>query len=170
MAGLLAWLAATWLGGRSLIVLYRGQREATQRILSPLARRNPADSAALVEAMRAAGLRDAEIAGYAARWHVHPVPAVAAPPGLAGIPLGAVGITTSQIMGMAAHFAAGGVVHVIRVPAALALRPLGWPCLEMEAEHVVLNEAPVAAMAGIMPASRVPSLVVNERDLLVPGR
>ena len=169
MAGLLGRLSARWLGGRGLVVLYRGQREATPRILSPLARRDPAASAALVERMRNAGLGDAEIAGYAARWHDHPVPPVAAPPGLAGLSLGAVGIATSRIVGMAAHFGAGGVLHVLRLPATLALRPLGWPCLEMEAEHVVLNEIPIDAVARTIPADSVPALKVNERDQVALG-
>ena len=166
MAGLLTRIASRWLSHRGVVLLYRGQREATSRILSPLARHDPAASAALVERMRSAGLADAEIAGYAARWHEHPVPPVAAPPGMANIPLGAVGIATTRMVGLAAHFAAGGVVYVLRMPSALAitLPPLGLPSLELEAEHIVLDEVPSEAVVQTQPAGGLPSILVNERD------
>lgn len=169
MRGLLARLSSRWLSRRGFMMLYRGQQQATHLILSPLARRDPATAEALLGRLRGAGLSDNAIAGYAARWHDHPVPPIAAPPGLAGEPLGAIGVTTSRIVGIAAHFAAGGVVYVLRVPATLALRPLGWPCLEMEAEYVMLDTVAIEGTARTLSATSLPSLKVNERDQMVLG-
>jgi hypothetical protein len=168
--GLLGRLSAGWLGRRNFVLLYRGQREPAERILSPLARRDPAAAEDLLTRMRAAGLDDMRIAGYAARWHEHPVPALAAPPGLGGLPLGAVGIAATAMVGLAVHHAAGGVVHVLKLPQGAAHPPLGWPCLELEAEHVVLGEVPQGGVARTVPAAGVPSLMVDARDRLAPGR
>jgi hypothetical protein len=66
-----------------------------------------------------------EIAGYTARWHIQPVPPFAAPQGMAGLPLGATGIPTTRIPGIAARFGDEGVIYIIRVPRELAVRPMG---------------------------------------------
>lgn len=55
------------------------------------------------------------------------------------------------------------------MPASLALRPWGWPCLEMEAEHVVLDQLPPSSIAGSIAAGSLPPLKVNERDQVVLG-
>jgi hypothetical protein len=81
--GLAGRVSQWWLTRRGLVVLYRGQGAATERILSPLARsQNIAASEHLVARMRAEGLTDPEIAGYTARWHTESVPAMFAPPNL----------------------------------------------------------------------------------------
>ena len=169
MPGLLARMSSWWIGRRGLTLLYRGQRQATSRILSPLARVDPSANKALIERMRSVGLSNGEIAGFAAQWHEYPVPPIAAPPGLAGQPLGAVGVTMSRSVGLATHFAAGGVIQLIKLPAASVHRPFGWPCLELEAEYVTLDEVPPDAILRPLAAASVPSLRVNERHQIVLG-
>lgn len=66
-SNLIGRISSWWLGRRGLVLLYRGQRQATAQILSPLARVDPDGCKALIQRMRSVGLRDDEIAGYAAR-------------------------------------------------------------------------------------------------------
>lgn len=168
--GLAGQVSQWWLNRRGIIVLYRGQEMATNRILSPLARQqNVAASEALVARLRQEGLSYEEIAGYTARWHTQAVPAFAAPPGLDNVPLGSVGIPTTQIPGIAANFGEGGVIYVIRVPSNLAIKPITWQGLALENEHIILNQVPPGAIVQVIPASRVAPLMVDENGLLVPG-
>jgi hypothetical protein len=160
-----------WLNRRGTILLYRGQDIATQQILSPLARQQGvAASEALVARMRAMGMADNEIAGYTARWHTQPVPPFAAPPGLASQPLGAVGIPTTRLPGIAAQFGDDGVIYMIRVPKDAAISPNGWQGLQLESEYVILNQIPHGSIIKTIPAGRIAPLTVNEQGLLAPGR
>jgi len=160
-----------WLNRRGVIVLYRGQDIATGQILSPLARQEGvAASQELVARMRTLGLTDAEIAGYTARWHTQPIPPFSAPDGLAGLPLGSVGIPTTSIPGIAANFGEEGVIYVIRMPRSMAIPPLGWQGLQLENEFVILNQVPAGSIVRVIPAQRVAPLMVNESGLLVPGQ
>ena len=160
-----------WLERRGVVVLYRGQEQVTQNILSPLARQEGvAASQELVLRMRTLGLSDREIAGYTARWHSNRVPPFAAPSGMAWQPLGAVGIPTTRVPGIAANFARQGTIYVIRVPQNAAIPPQGWQGLALEHEFIILNQVPPGSVVQAIPASRVAPLMVNESGLLVPGR
>ncbi len=150
-------------------VLYRGQRERTRRLLSPLARADPAASEKLAARMFRLGLCPADIAGLVVRWHDHPVPPIAAPPGLAGLALGAVGITASSSMTTTGYFAQGGLVYRCHVPADLAIRPRGCLGLDLEQDAVVLHEIPAASIVSRIPSRKVPSLMVDELGALQPG-
>lgn len=163
-------VAEWWLNRRGSMILYRGQGEITSRILSPMARQQgiPA-SEALVTRMRAAGLTNEEIAAYTARWHTQPVPRALAPAELAGEPLGAAGIPTTRIPGIAANFGDNGVVYVIRLPRTAAIRVPRWG-LAVENEWVVLNEIPQESIVQIVPARRLPALEVNDAGRLILGR
>lgn len=159
-----------WLERRGLVVIYRGQEQATQQILSPLAReQGVAASEALVSRLRSLQLPDSEIAGYTARWHTTPVPGFDAPPGLAWQPLGSVGIPATGIPGIAANFGRQGVIYIIRIPKSAAIAPRGWQGLALENEYVILNQVPEGSIVQVIPASRVAPLLVNENALLVPG-
>jgi len=97
----------------------------------------------MVTKLRTVGrLSDTEIAGYTSRWHTQGVPGALAPPGMAGQPLGSVGILTSRLPGIAVNFDDEGVIYVIRLPKTAAIRPLGWQNLRMENEFVILNQVP----------------------------
>lgn len=169
--GLAGSVSRRWLNRRGLIVLYRGQQTATDTILSPLARsQTVAASEALVARMRALGLDSSEIAGYTARYHDQLIPRFLAPPGLSGEPLGAVGIPTTRIPGIAAQFGDEGVIYVIRVPQGAAILPRGWQGLQMENEHIILNRVPPRGVVNAIPASRVAPLTVDANGLLAPGR
>jgi hypothetical protein len=169
--GLSARVSQWWLTRRGLIVLYRGQGMATERILSPLARsEGVAASEELVARMRAEGLMDSEIAGYTARWHTEPVPPLFAPPNLGGLPLGSVGIPTSRIPGIAANFGEEGIIYIVRVPSSSAITPIGWQGLALESEHVILNNIPPGSVVKTIPASRVSPILINDSGLIVPGR
>jgi hypothetical protein len=168
--GLAGQVSQWWLNRRGVIVLYRGQEVATSRIFSPIARdQGLAASEALVERLRSFGMSLEEIAGYTARWHVQPVPPFAAPSGMAGVPLGAVGIPTTRIPGIAANFGGEGVIYVIRVPKSVAIKPMGWQGLQLENEFVILNQVPPGAVVQAIPASRVAPLMVDANGQLVPG-
>ncbi len=158
-----------WLQRRGLIVLYRGQAAPTARILSPLARAESVEaSELLVGRMRAAGLPDSEIAGYTARWHTQPPPDFLVPPELAGQPVGAAGIPTTRIPGIAADFGGEGVVYLIRLPRSAAIQVPQWG-LAVENEYVILNQVGRDAVIEAIPASRIPALTVNETGQLVLG-
>jgi hypothetical protein len=159
-----------WLNRRGLIVLYRGQGQATERILSPLARdQSIAASEELVARMRIEGLTDAEIAGYTARWHTQPVPTMFAPPGLGGLPLGSVGIPTTRIPGIAANFGEEGVIYIVRMPSSSVIAPQGWQGLTLESEHIILNSVPAGSVVKTIPASRISPILINDSGLIVPG-
>jgi hypothetical protein len=169
--GLAGQVSQWWLNRRGVIVLYRGQEVATTRIFSPLARdQGVAASEALVARLRSFGMSSEEIAGYTARWHTAPVPPFAAPPGMAGLPLGAVGIPTTRIPGIAANFGGEGVIYIIRVPKEVAFKPMGWQGLQLESELVILNEVPPGAVVQAIPASKVAPLMVDANGQLVPGQ
>lgn len=163
-------MADWWLNRRGSIMLYRGQGEQTVRILSPIAReQGVAASEAMVARMRAAGLTNEEIAAATAKWHTQPVPPYQTVPQLVGEPLGAAGIPTTRIPGVAANFGDSGVVYIVRVPQGSAIRVPEWG-LAVENEWVVLNQIPEEWIVGILPASRIPALQVNPGGLLVPAR
>lgn len=160
-----------WLARRGLVVLYRGQGMATERILSPLARtEGVAASEELVARMRAEGLADQEIAGYMARWHTQAVPPMFAPPNLGGLPLGSVGIPTTRIPGIAANFGEEGVIYILRVPSSSVITPMGWQGLALESEHIILNSVPAGSVVKTIPASRISPILINDSGLIVPGR
>jgi hypothetical protein len=168
--GLAGKVSQWWLDRRGLIMLYRGQEIATDRILSPLARaQGVAASETLVARLRSFGMTSEEIAGYTARWHTQGVPPFAAPPGMAGVPLGSVGIPTTRIPGIASAFGDEGIIYMIRVPKSLAVKPMGWQGLQLENELVILNQVPPGAIVQAIPASRVAPLMVDANGLLVPG-
>ena len=123
----------------------------------------------MVTRMRAAGLTNQEIAAYTARWHTQPVPPHATLPQLVGEPLGAAGIPTTRIPGVAANFGESGVVYIIRAPGNAAIRVPQWG-LSVENEWVVLNQIPDDWIVGTLPASRVPALQVDAGGRLVPVR
>jgi hypothetical protein len=161
--------AEWWMDRRGYVLLYRGQTAETATILSPLARsEGVAASQELVARMRLAGLTDEEIAGYTAQWYDQPVPRAFTPPELAGQPLGAAGIPSTAIPGIAANFGEGGVVYVIRLPRSMAIKVPPWG-LAAENEYVILNQLPEQAIIDVYPASRIPSLTVDDSGLLVPG-
>jgi hypothetical protein len=163
-------VSAWWLNRRGMILLYRGQGQATTELLSPLARQQGvAASEAMVARMRAIGLSDSEIAGYTARWHTEPVPPFAAPPELAYQPLGSVGIPATRLPGIAANFGEEGVIYVIRMPKSAAISPMGWQGLQLESEYIILNRVPPQSIVEAIPANRVAPIMVNEQGLLVPG-
>jgi len=117
-------------------------------LLSPAARIGglPA-SEALYQQMKAAGLTDQEIANYTARWNDQPVPAFDAPPGMAGQPLGSVGIPTTRLPNIAAEFAPGptGVIYVLRIPRSVPVQigQGGWGAQSaLEQEYVVFHQIP----------------------------
>jgi hypothetical protein len=105
-----------WVNRCGEIILYRGQTEATSRILSPMAREKgiPA-SKAIEERLRSAGITSEEIALLTAKSHNAPVHPYWAPPGMAGELLGAAGIPTTRLPGVAASFGGDSVVYVIRL-------------------------------------------------------
>jgi hypothetical protein len=161
-----------WLERQGMVVLYRGQATSTTQILSPLAReKGVAASEAMVTRMRAAGLTDDEIAGYVARWHTEPVPGFLAPSGLGGEPLGAVGIPTTRIPGIAAQpdFGAEGVIYVLRVPKGSAIKVPQWG-LSAENEWVILNELPKGSIIGTISPAKVPALTVDELGRLIQAK
>jgi hypothetical protein len=158
-----------WIDRRGFIVLWRGQGTPTTSILSPLARTNGvAASEDLVASMRAGGLTDDEIAGYTAKWHTEPVPGPYTLPGFGGKPLGAAGIPTTRIPGIAANFPEGGVVYLIRLPRSAAIQVPHWG-LSVENEWVVLNQIPRGSVISAVPATSIPALEVDASGRLVPG-
>jgi len=128
-----------------------------------------AASHAMVERMRAAGLTDDEIATYVAQWHTQPIPPRFTVPQLVGERLGAVGIATTRIPGVAANFGDSGVVYLLRMPRGGALRVPPWG-LAVENEWVVLNRVPQESILEMIPASRVPALTVSPSGKLVLAR
>jgi len=168
--GLLGQVSKWWLDRRGMILLYRGQEMATSDILSPLARNEGvAASQEMVARLRTFGLSNSEIAGFTARWHAEPVPPFLSPPGMGSLPLGASGIPTTRIPGIAANFGDTGVIYTIRMPQSQAFLPIGWQGLSLESEYIIFDQVPSGAIVKSIPASTVAPLMVNESGLLVPG-
>src|ERR1700722_10475724 len=160
-----------WLNRRGFITLYRGQGLTTTTILSPLARTEGLEaSEQLVARMREAGFSNQDIAGQTAFWHDQPVTAPGSPPGLEGEPLGAVGVQTSRIPGVAANFGSGkgGVVYIIRLPKSAAIRVPAWG-MSVEHEYVILNRMPPEAVIQSIPAFKVPALELDPSGRLIPA-
>jgi hypothetical protein len=170
--GLAGQVTSWWLNLRHQVILFRGQQIATTSIESPMARwEGVTASQELLARLRAAGLDDVEIASFAARYHIEPIRRFEAPPDMAGQRLGSVGIPTTTIPGIAARFAGDrGVVYVIRVPRNLVVRPIPWPHLVAEDEHVIFNQIPAGSVVQVIPADEVPPLLVNGDGLLVPAK
>ncbi|HKU40528.1 MAG TPA: DUF4157 domain-containing protein [Polyangiales bacterium] len=167
--GLAARISQWWLDRRNLMILYRGQTAVTTELLSPLAREEGViASDALVKRMRLAGLTEEEIAGYSA---MHADVAIArgfAPSHLVGERLGATGIPTTTLPGIASGFAKDGVVYVLRMPRSEVIKPLIWQNLELEFEHTILNSVPHGSIVKMLPVSRIAPLEVNGLGQLVP--
>jgi RHS repeat-associated protein len=162
-----------WLDLRDLIVLYRGQRQGTTPILSPLARERGIEaSEELVRRMRAEGFSDQQIAGYTARWHNQPVPEMFVGSNLGGEPLGAVGIPTTRLPGLASSYAGpDGVTFVIRLPKEKAIIPAGWTGLAAESEYIVLNQIPNQNIVEVIPASNIPYFDLDGfGNIIIPSR
>jgi hypothetical protein len=156
--GLVGRVGQRWADLRGFQVLYRGQGGATAEIVSPVARSGgQAASRSLYDAMKAQGMTDLEIAGLTARWNNQPVPAFSAPPGMAGQPLGGVGIPTTRLPNIAADFAQpSGVIYVLRVPKGLAVPAAGggWGQMSaLEQEWVVFHRIPNGMVVRTLPAS-----------------
>jgi hypothetical protein len=161
-----------WLDRRGLIVGYRGQTIYTGEVLSPMARKEGLPFAwEFYKKLRSLDIADDEIRTWTAKFHDGPVPLQSAGPGLANQPLGAVGIPTTTLPGIASGFAKGseGVVYVIRMPKNQMIRANGWQGLKVEYEHVVFNEIPSGSIVRVIPAKQISPLTVNERGQLVPG-
>lgn len=159
-----------WVNRRGEIILYRGQREMTSRILSPMAReKGLAASRAIEERLRAAGVTSEEIALLTAQCHNAPVPPCWAPPGMAWELHGSAGIPTTRLPGVAAGFGGDSVVYVIRLPKTAAIKVPKWG-LSVENEWIVLHEIPQDAIVRVIPASRIPPLMADDFGQLVPGR
>jgi hypothetical protein len=84
-------------------------------------------------------------------------------------PLGSVGIPTTRLPGIAANFGEEGVIYVLRVPRDLAITPIGWGGLQLENEFVILNSMPAGSIVKVIPASRIPPLIVDDAGLLMLG-
>jgi uncharacterized ParB-like nuclease family protein len=169
--GLVGRLGQGWADARGFQVLYRGQGAATSEIVSPIARTSgvPA-SRSMYDAMRAQGLSDLEIAGFTAKFNGAPVPGFAAPPGMAGQPLGGVGIPTTRLPNIAADFAnqPTGVIYVLRVPRSLTVpaAQVGWGSQSaLEQEWVIFHQLPNGSVVRVLPGSAVAPL----RFDAVPG-
>jgi hypothetical protein len=163
-------MAEWWLNRRGFIQVYRGQTAPTSSIISPMARANGmAASEELVAKMRNAGLTNEDIASLTGRYHDGAVPPDPSTPQLNNLPLGAAGIPTSRIPGVAADYGPGGLVYVIRLPKGSIFRVDPWQGLAVENEWVALNQIPRGAIVDAVPTSRLTSLVASERGGLVLG-
>ena len=168
--GLFGKVSKAYLDRRGVFILYRGQLIPTQQILSPLAReQGVAASQNLINRLRSIGIADADIAGFTAKFHDEPVPPFGAPAGLAGQRLGAGGIPTTTLPGIAAHFGPEGVIYTIRMPKTGAIVPNGWGGLTAENEVIIFNQVPKDSIVHMFPAKRVAPLTVDENGLLAPG-
>lgn len=105
------------------------------------------------------------------KYHVEPVPSFDTLPHLAGQRLGAAGIPTTRIQGVAATFGERGVMYVVRAPKGAALKVPPWG-MAVENEWVILNQIPKDYLVGRIVLGKVPSLVVDPRGTptLVLGR
>jgi hypothetical protein len=172
--GLISQVSRWWLERRQQVILFRGQTMATTSIESPLTRWEGVTATdQLLADLRARGLSDVDIASWTARYHTEGIPRESAPPpGMEGQRLGAVGIPTTGLPGIAADFArsAGGVVYVIRVPRNLVIRPIPWSLLEAEDEYIIFNRLPPGSVVQVIPANEIPALMVDGNGKLVPSR
>lgn len=172
-SGLAGGVSRWWLERRGVIVLYRGQDKVHIDLLSPLARQDGvAASQALVARMRGHDLSSQDIATYAARWHSEPIPAPFAPPGMALEPLGATGIPTTRLPGVAASFAgsgADGTVYILRMPTGAAIKPVPWHNKVLEDEWIILDRIPPGSVVKTMPARQLGPLMVDPDGRLIPG-
>ncbi len=164
-------MADWWLNRRGQIILYRGQEMPSVSILSPMAREGGVQaSEALVARIRAAGVTDAELASFTAQLHHRPLTSTAfGPAELLGERVGAAGIPTTQLPGVAANFGESGVMYIIRIPKGAAIKVPPWG-LAAEHEWIILNQIPKEFIIDVIPAARVPALTVNEAGLLIPAR
>ncbi|MBG0737932.1 DUF4157 domain-containing protein [Paeniglutamicibacter antarcticus] len=161
--GLVGRVALRWADMRQFQVLYRGQTAATAEILSPVARSGGvAASRSMYDAMKAQGMSDLEIAGLTAKWNNQPVPSFSAPPGMAGQPLGGVGIPTTRLPNIAADFAQPtGVIYVLRIPKGLAIPvgKAGWGAQSaLEQEWVIFHQLPNGMVVRQLPGNVAPPL------------
>ena len=169
--GLMGQVSRTWLRRRNMIVLYRGQTRQTREFLSPLAReQGVVASDALVARMRVQGMTDVEIATMSARHHVLPAQPFNAPASLVGQPLGATGIPTTTLPGIAAGFGDEGVIYVIRMPRNAVVKPTPWQWLELEDEWTVFTRVPPGSVIRVIPGRDVAPPRVNDAAQLVPAR
>lgn len=156
--GLVGRLGQRWADLRQFQILYRGQGAATSEIVSPAARAGgQGASRSLYDAMKAQGMTDLEIAGLTAKWNNQPVPPFNAPHGMAGQPLGGVGIPTTRLPNIAADFAQPtGVIYVMRLPKGMAVPASGggWGQMSaLEQEWVVFHQIPNGMVVRTLPAS-----------------
>jgi hypothetical protein len=85
-----------------------------------------------------------------------------------------VGIPSSTIPGVAARFGGAsenGVIYIIRVPknVPLKLNRVFGPGYEAEDEFVFLNDVPPGSIVQVIPANRIPAIMVDDATgLLVP--
>ena len=171
--GLVGRMAQRWANFRDFQVLYRGQGAATSEIVSPVARQSgQAASRSQYNAMKAQGMTDLEIAGLTARWNNQPVPAFNAPPGMAGQPLGGVGIPTTRLPNIAADFAQpSGVIYVLRLPKGMAVPAAGggWGQMSaLEQEWVVFHQIPNGMVVRTLPLTAASPLRFDFSPTLGP--
>ncbi len=163
--GMIGQVSKWYLDRRHIMVLYRGQEIAVTPIVSPLAREQGVlASEELLARLRTMGLSDFQIATASARYHSGLLPSRYGVG--AGIPVGAVGIPTSGIPGVAAGFAENGVVYVLRAPKSIVFKPKPWEGLEAEDEWTIFNQVPAGTIVRVVPANTLPALGVNDSGLL----
>ncbi|HYN56446.1 MAG TPA: DUF4157 domain-containing protein [Motilibacterales bacterium] len=171
--GLVGRMGQRWADMRQFQILYRGQGSATSEIVSPVARSGgQGASRSLYDAMKAQGMTDLEIAGLTAKWNNQPVPAFNAPPGMAGQPLGGVGIPSTRLPNIAADFAQPtGVIYVMRLPKGMAVPAAGggWGQMSaLEQEWVVFHQIPNGMVVRTLPASAASPLRFDYSSTLGP--
>ena len=155
--------ARWWADLRDYMILYRGQGSLGNRILSPIAREEGLEaSRALVRRMQAEGLTNAQIADFTGQWYDGPIPGYAGLPEgfqhLNGQRLGAAGIPTSAIPGVATAFAKSddGVTMVLRLPREVPIRVQEpWDILRFEEEYIVLHQIPNSNIVQVIPAKEL---------------
>jgi hypothetical protein len=76
--------------------------------------------------MRELGISNQEITGFTSKWYTQGVPKNLALPKLANEPLGAVGIPTTTLPGVAAVLENSTVVYIIRAPKDVAIKVPDW--------------------------------------------
>jgi RHS repeat-associated protein len=162
--GWTAQLSRHWIDLRGYMILYRGQTRYLDEItgqprpiLSPIAREESLEASyELVRRMQSEGLTNEDIASFTAFFHNEPIDQgpvrfyfseetyAKIPQNFYGEPLGAAGIPTSKIPGIAYSFAGeNGVTLVLRIPKEVPIRPDNpRPSLVFEEEYVVLHQIP----------------------------
>jgi RHS repeat-associated protein len=157
--GKLAGMAESWMNMRGFSVLYRGQGSATSEVLSPLARKEGISaSESLIKRLRDSGLTDEEIAGFTARYHDGIVPQT-------GECLGAAGIPSTQIIGVAGPYAGeSGIINVLRVPSNLPVKPAS-PWYPAEYEMVFFNNISKGSVVKTLPSNAAPWLTALDDEM-----